>query len=171
MTTRYSTFTGGFGVIVAALGVAGLFISSIPELFVLGVDAVCGILFAAGGIVCSSLLIRDLSQVTNPYLPKKAWAVGLKGISCTDDSTENYKNMALNGLINEGTLTTGDEQYVGVGKDSNDWSEALGQLKGNCQKGMADEIVQFLCFGVAVGLVALGYVRMRKGGKTGGYIA
>lgn len=50
-TTRFSTFTGGFGIIVAALGTAGLFITAIPELVVLGVDAICGFLFAAGGIV------------------------------------------------------------------------------------------------------------------------
>lgn len=51
VTTRYSTFTGGWGMLVALVGVATLFISSAPPLVSMALDALAGLLFAAGGIV------------------------------------------------------------------------------------------------------------------------
>ncbi|KAM7198771.1 Marvel domain containing protein [Rhypophila sp. PSN 637] len=147
-TLRYSTFTGGFGLIVAAIGTAGLFISAIPELVVLGLDALAGLFFIAGGI---------------------AWAIGLKGVSCSltydGSSGAELASAFLNGLINQGTLGTGDNPAVGVGSD--DPYVATDRLMSNCKKGLADEVMQFILVAVAIGLIALGYIRMRKGGKTG----
>ncbi|KAM7214343.1 Marvel domain containing protein [Rhypophila decipiens] len=150
-TLRYSTFTGGFGLIVAAVGTAGLFISAIPELVVLGLDALAGVFFIAGGI---------------------AWAIGLKGFSCSlnaDSPLDQGIAAASCGLINQGTLDVGNGQQVtGVEKDSGgDGYKALDLLMGNCKKGLADEVMQFILVALAIGLIALGYIRMRKGGKTG----
>ncbi|KAM7184676.1 Marvel domain containing protein [Naviculisporaceae sp. PSN 640] len=154
-TTRYSTFTGGFGIIVACVGAAGLFISAIPELIVLGLDALSGILFAAGGI---------------------AWAVGLRGISCSLNdhiSREDWIKTLTNDLINQGTLKVNDGTWYGVQRGTDDADVVSDRLSSNCKKGLADEVFQFLCFVLAVGLIVLGYIRMRKGGKTGGssYVA
>ncbi|KAK4218641.1 marvel domain-containing protein [Rhypophila decipiens] len=148
-TTRYSTFTGGFGLIVAAVGVAGLFISAIPELIVLGLDALAGVFFIAGGI---------------------AWAIGLKGVTCSlnGDSTNNEYIAALNNeLINQGSIDTSEGKGYGVYKDTTDINVAIERLAGNCKKGLSDEVMQFILFAIAIGLIVLGYIRMRKGGKTG----
>jgi hypothetical protein len=37
-----------------------------------------------------------------------------------------------------------------------------------CQKGEADEIIQFIAFGVSMVLLGLGYILMRQGGRGGG---
>jgi hypothetical protein len=50
-TTGYSSFTGGFGVLVAIIGFASLWIEAIPSIIVLGFDGLAAILFACGGIV------------------------------------------------------------------------------------------------------------------------
>jgi hypothetical protein len=51
VTTRYSTFTGGFGMIVCFVGALGLFLSFIPPLVPVVLDGLAGLLFLAGGIV------------------------------------------------------------------------------------------------------------------------
>ncbi|KAK3353687.1 marvel domain-containing protein [Lasiosphaeria hispida] len=145
VTTKYSSFTGGFGILVAAIGVAGLFFDAIPDIVNLALDALAGLLFAAGGI---------------------AWAIGIKGISCT--SEYDADKMLGNGLLNLGTVSAGGQTGYGVGAISDTAEEVFGHLKSNCQKGFADEIISFLSFGVAAGLVGLGYVRMRKGGGSSG---
>lgn len=50
-TTRYSAFTGGFGLAVALFGIVSVFFEAIPALVVMAVDAVSGLLLLAGGIV------------------------------------------------------------------------------------------------------------------------
>ncbi len=142
VTTRYNSFTGGFGIIVGALGLAGLFIDAISDLIIIAVDAVAGILLLAGGI---------------------AWAVGIKGISCGDPAS--YPSMLENGLLNQGKMG----EYYGVFQlDGVDTGEAaFYKLKATCEKGFAAEIIQFLSFGILISLVGVGYIRMRSGGKSG----
>lgn len=141
-TTRYSVFTGAFGMIVAAVGAVGLFLHAIPPLVPMAMDAVSGILFAAGGI---------------------AWAIGLKGISC---KLEDSQKMYDNSLLNEGCVKAKDgTAYCGVLDDINagDVEGLANHLKGNCQKAFTGEIFQFLTFAIAAILVGLGYLTMRKG--------
>ncbi|KAK3319219.1 marvel domain-containing protein [Apodospora peruviana] len=149
VTTKYASFTGGFGIIVCALGVASLWVSAIPDLVVLGIDALAGIFFAAGGI---------------------AWAIGLRGIQCTNE--EQFDKLLDNGLLNQGSVTVNGGTAYGVYKDDTSGEAAWKKLSSNCQKGLADEVFQFLTFGLAVGLLALGYVRMKNGGgtKRSGYV-
>lgn len=64
VTTRYSTFTGGLGIIVGAFGAAGLFLTAIPELVVLALDALAGIFFIAGGIVSDPFSIVQTYLIT-----------------------------------------------------------------------------------------------------------
>ncbi|KAK0714780.1 marvel domain-containing protein [Lasiosphaeris hirsuta] len=144
-TTKYSSFTGGFGILVAGAGVAGLFFDAIPDIVNLALDTLAGLLFAAGGI---------------------AWAIGIKGITCTSDY--DVEKMLYNGLLNLGTISSGGQTGYGVGAISSTDDEVVSHLKSNCQKGFADEIISFLSFGVAAGLVGLGYLRMRKGGSSSG---
>lgn len=50
-TTKYGTFTGGFGLAVAIMGFASAFIDAIPALAVMAADALSGLLLLGGGIV------------------------------------------------------------------------------------------------------------------------
>jgi hypothetical protein len=51
VTTKYSVFTGALGMLVAIFGLASLWVEAIPELVVIGADAVAGLLLLGGGIV------------------------------------------------------------------------------------------------------------------------
>ncbi len=50
VTTRYTTFTGGFGMIVSGIGILSVFVS-VPALVPIGLDGLAGLLFLGGGIV------------------------------------------------------------------------------------------------------------------------
>ncbi|KAK2062632.1 hypothetical protein LY76DRAFT_589226 [Colletotrichum caudatum] len=80
-TTKYGTFTGGFGLAVAILGLAATFIDAIPALIVMAADALSGLLLLGGGI---------------------AFAIGLRGVTCTKDKAVA---MLDNELINGGSVT------------------------------------------------------------------
>jgi len=144
-TTKYSSFTGGFGIIVGAVGLAGLFIDKIPEIATMALDGLASIFFLAGGI---------------------AWAVGLKGFSCDSNSRDDVTKMLDNDLLNRGKIETGIGVTWGVFRDVDTSGEAFKLLEENCKKAFADEIFQFLAFALGLGLIGLGYVRMRKGGST-----
>ncbi|KAK0701618.1 marvel domain-containing protein [Lasiosphaeria miniovina] len=149
-TTKYSSFTGAFGIIVCAVGVARLFIDSVPDIVTLALDGILGVLYLGGGI---------------------AWAVGLKGIQCTNNDDLNAANMLLNPLINQGTFTypNGAIEYGII--DSTDTRDgAWSKLQSSCQKGFSDEIIQFISFAIAIALLGLGYLRMRKGGSGSSYV-
>lgn len=49
--TSFASFTGGFGIVVAAIGVASMFIDAIPTLVPLVVEGLAALFFLAGGIV------------------------------------------------------------------------------------------------------------------------
>jgi len=145
-TTRYSVFTGAFGMIVAFLGLVCLFISAIPALVPMVLDALAGLLLLAGGI---------------------AWAVGLKGVKCDEDHA-----LALydNGLLNEGCISDGkkgDRPICGVYSGDADDRKAFDRLNARCKYAMSDEIIQFILFAVSAILLLLGFLIMRKG-KGGG---
>lgn len=150
VTTRYSTFTGGFGMIVAGVGAVCTFVS-VPELVPIVVDILGALFFLGGGI---------------------AWAYSLKDTA----NCSNYETMIYNPLLNQGTLTVGDQTVVGVaGPEGATVDVVMSRLKSNCQRAQADEVLQFLCFGVGAVLVGLGLLQMRRGGaggrRAGAYVA
>ncbi|KAK1999829.1 hypothetical protein LX36DRAFT_460590 [Colletotrichum falcatum] len=79
-TTKYGTFTGGFGLAVAVLGLASVFIDAIPALVVMAADALSGLLLLGGGI---------------------AFAIGLRGVTCAENKVSA---LAGNELVNGGTV-------------------------------------------------------------------
>ncbi|KAK4130507.1 hypothetical protein BT67DRAFT_215008 [Trichocladium antarcticum] len=148
VTIRYSTFTGGFGMLVGLVGIAALFASFIPEIVPMALDGIAGLLFLAGGI---------------------AWAVGLGNT----DNCKSGDDMLTNGLLNWGSVKAGDQTNYGVYQPNDSAKSLYGRLRANCQRAQADEVLQFISFAVALGLVGLGYLQMRKGGRVrgGGYVA
>lgn len=143
VTTRYSVFTGAFGMIVAAVGAVGIFFEALPALVPMALDAVAGILLAAGGI---------------------AWAIGLKGISC---KLEDSDKMLKNALLNGGCVKAKDgSQFCGVADGAKDVMDVANNLKATCQKAFVGEIFQFLAFALAAILIALGWFIRRRGGSS-----
>jgi len=138
---KYSSFTGAFGIIVSAIGIASLYSTMIPEIAVMVLDALLGIFFLAGGI---------------------AYAVGLKEVSCTDDSAANYLKMRKNPLLNEGSMKIEGIPSYGI-EQRLDGDAIIYGLLSNCKRVLSDEILQFVMFGLAFGFLALGYLRLRKG--------
>lgn len=149
VTTRYSTFTGGFGMIVGGVGVLCTFVSFVPELVPIVLDGLAALFFLGGGI---------------------AWAYGLK-----DSGNCSKPEMIYNPLLNQGSITVGDNTAYGVvGNGDVDAETILNRLKGNCQRAQADEILQFLCFGLGAALLGLGFLQKRRGGgggRAGAYVA
>ncbi|OIW32386.1 hypothetical protein CONLIGDRAFT_678787 [Coniochaeta ligniaria NRRL 30616] len=143
-TTRYSVFTGAFGMIVAFLGLVCLFISAIPAVVPLVLDSLAAILLVAGGI---------------------AFAVGLKGVKCDE---AHGPQMYANDLLNEGCVTIDGDPYCGVlvGADPKS-TQAFDRINTRCKYAMSDEIIQFILFAVCAILLFLGFLIMRKG-KGGG---
>ena len=50
-TINYAAFTGGFGMIAAAAGVAALFIEPLGGLIMAAIDGLASLFFLSGGIV------------------------------------------------------------------------------------------------------------------------
>ncbi|KAK0637092.1 marvel domain-containing protein [Bombardia bombarda] len=147
-TTKYSSFTGVFTILVCFIGVAATFIDAIPPIVTMALDGILGLLLLAGGI---------------------AWAVGLKGISCKNPV--DYLEMLHNGLLNQGSVGSGDDELFGIIPAEGDTHENIfNRLSANCQKGLVDEIFQFIGFGLALVFVALAFVRMRRGGGASNYV-
>ncbi|KAK0645472.1 marvel domain-containing protein [Cercophora newfieldiana] len=145
-TTKYSTFTGGFGTFAAVVGALGLFLESIPDLLNIALDALSAVFFLAGGI---------------------AWAIGFQGIICKSDaSEENARKMIENPLMNMGK----NGQRYGWWDAGNSDDEREKILLSSCQKGFSDEILQFIACGIGLGLIGVGYVRMRRGGLSASYV-
>ncbi|AEO60518.1 hypothetical protein MYCTH_2069908, partial [Thermothelomyces thermophilus ATCC 42464] len=129
VTTRYSTFTGGFGMIVG------------------GVGAILG-------------------------------DCRLRPGSCPDRVGRHARQRAAqHGLLNRGSesFDDGEKGHGVVRPPGNDHAAVERRLRGNCRRAQADEALQFLCFGMAAGLVAIGYLQMRRAGpgrgRTGAYVA
>lgn len=68
-TIKYSVFTGGFGMIICAVGIVAVFFEMIPLLGVLAADALSAIFFLAGGIVSLLFFFRSMLK-TNKTLSK-----------------------------------------------------------------------------------------------------
>lgn len=79
--------------------------------------------------------------------------------------------MLSNGLLNEGSTTADGAQVTGAEVNSQNADQLWNILSGNCQKGFADEIIQFLSFLLAMILIVLGFFAVKKGGSRPSFIA
>jgi hypothetical protein len=95
----------------------------------------------------------------------QAWAVGLKGINCNDLPDSNGSET----LLSEGTTDYNGQTAYGYWQhcETQDTSgkSCLDYLTGRCKKGQADEVIQFIAFGICMVLLGVGFVLMRKGGR------
>lgn len=75
--------------------------------------------------------------------------------------------MLENGLLNRGTVTVDGEKGYGVVRPDDDAEAIARRLRDNCRRAQADQILQFLCFGIAVALVALAFLQKRYAESPG----
>ncbi|KAJ4414255.1 hypothetical protein N0V82_008037 [Gnomoniopsis sp. IMI 355080] len=156
-TTRFSVFVGAFGMIVGALGLVAVFIDRIPSLVPMIADGLGALFFLAGGI---------------------AWAVAMKGQSC---SATSVKQLYGNALLNQGcppnqqtSSTEGPYCYVAGTQKEDGWPLSSlwpNPLKGICEKAFANETFQFVGFASFVILIGLGYLQARRKGSKPTFVA
>ncbi|KAK1983828.1 marvel domain-containing protein, partial [Colletotrichum cereale] len=142
-TTKYGTFTGGFGLAVAILGLASAFVDAVPALVVMTADALSGLLLLGGGI---------------------AFAIGLRGVTCDPKTKDEVNALMYNVLINGGAVDQdGNIQHP-------DMTDGL--LLGNCKKATADQAMQFVTFGLAMTTIVLVFLVWKndRGSKGGAYV-
>lgn len=140
--------------IVGAVGLVALWIEKIPSLVPIVADGLAALVFVAGGI---------------------AWAVGMKGQTCTLSSLQKLYD---NPLLNQGCQpedSKGERYCYVAGKQTEDpwpleniWPNPM---KGVCQKAFANEAFQFLGFAGAVILIILGFLAMRNRGSKSKFVA
>ena len=104
------------------------------------------------------------NQLTDLY-PIQAYAVGLKGVSCTEDTYANGMAILHNPLVNEGQTTIAGQPWWGIldGMDVTKEDMVTKVIFGRCKQLLSDESLQFVLFVLAIGFLALGYLRLRKG--------
>lgn len=142
-TTAYSSFVGGFGMLVALIGFASLFVELLQGIIMLVLDGLASIIFLAGGL---------------------AVAIGLRGVSCST-SDSGQLSMYQNSLVNTGCHGEVPhlQCWVNYQYFNND-SGAVDHLKGRCQMDEADSAFMFLGFIICLGLLAHTFW---FGGRTG----
>lgn len=143
--------------IVGALGLVAIFIDRIPSLVSLVADGLGALFFLAGGI---------------------AWAVAMKGQSCTEAS---LKKLYSNALLNQGcppnqdlSSDEGPYCYVAGKQEKDGWPLTdlwPNPLKGLCQKAFANETFQFVGFASLVILIALGFLQAKRKGSKSAFVA
>lgn len=66
--TAFSSFAGGFGILISLVGLASLWIDKIPKIFVMAADGLASVFFLAGGIVSTTPPTPDRIPLPPHYL-------------------------------------------------------------------------------------------------------
>ncbi|KAL4804631.1 marvel domain-containing protein [Aspergillus unguis] len=134
--TEYAAFCGGFGIVVALVGIASLFISSLEGIATLALDGISALAMLAGGIT---------------------YAVMLRKADCGD--ADDY-DTATNKLISGGCKgITDDGRWVACHYSGD-------KLKSRCISARADTAFMFISFVACVAIVGWGFVMRRGRGNV-----
>jgi len=149
------------------VGLIALFVEAVPIFLVAGLEAVSGLLLLGGGIVRQALPQLCASRFTAAN-HSQAFAIGLRGVSCslTDDAAFD-RTLNCN-LINQGSTTVGGTTGYGIGiPESDDKNVYTDRLLGNCKKATVDEAFQFVACGFVLLTLFLCYLFLRNGRPSG----
>ncbi|KAK8035832.1 hypothetical protein PG991_001905 [Apiospora marii] len=136
----FSSFAGGLALIACLIGVAGLWVTSIPDLVTMALDGVSAVIYLVAGII----LTKALKSVS----------------SCTsEDATSRADNRITNFGCQVNDLEH-DARCQDLYRDSKDPSMA------RCQRAVTDYSFEYIGFILCVAMVFLGYVLARRGGST-----
>ncbi|EJT80118.1 hypothetical protein GGTG_00122 [Gaeumannomyces tritici R3-111a-1] len=138
--TSFASFTGGFGVFAAAVGIAAIFFEAIPSLVPLALDGLSALFFLAGGI---------------------ALTMAMKDVSCT--STANGQDLVryLNKILNGGCYTPDN---CGVNEGFRRSEDLVNELKGRCVRVQADFSFQYIAFVAALACLVVTFLSVRRSG-------
>lgn len=142
--TSFASFTGGFGLVVAAIGIAAIFIDAIPTLVPLVAEALASLFFLAGGI---------------------ALAIAMKGVSCdggfdTQAALDRFSNKILNG-----GCPTSKRCYATGNESPSSPDEVNDSLKSRCVRTQADFAFQFIALFAALGALAMTFIASKRSGS------
>lgn len=70
-------------------------------------------------------------------------------------------------LLNRGSISVGSDVRYGIVEPGDDQVAVFNKLRGGCQRGTAEEALQFIAFGVAIGLIGIGYLTWKRGASMG----
>ncbi|KAJ5116738.1 hypothetical protein N7456_001086 [Penicillium angulare] len=125
--TGYAAFTGALGIVVALIGIAALWVSSLSGIIVWVLDGVTSLALLIAGII---------------------YAVALKGVSCSDPVGAWDNKIISGGCIH-------DDYYGKICSDRSDSGDHLGTIRSRCKRAEADCAFMFLAFAAcACALVA-----------------
>lgn len=146
-----------FSIIAGSLGLIAVFIDRIPSLVPMIADGFGALFFLAGGI---------------------AWAVAMKGQTCTEAS---LRKLYDNAILNQGcppnqkvSSNEGPYCYVAGDQKADGWPLTdlwPNPLKGLCQKAFANETFQFVGFASFVILIGLGFLQAKRKGSKPSFVA
>ncbi|KAL8392373.1 hypothetical protein RB595_002530 [Gaeumannomyces hyphopodioides] len=138
--TSFASFTGGFGVFAAAVGIAAVFLEAIPSLVPLALDGLSALFFLAGGI---------------------ALTMAMKGVSCTSAGQGEDNQRYLNKILNGGCYRPGD---CGVSEGMRSTDDIINELKSRCVKAQADFSFQYIAFVAALACLVVAFLSLRRSG-------
>lgn len=138
--TSFASFTGGFGVFAAAIGIAAIFLEAIPSLVPLALDGLSALFFLAGGI---------------------ALTMAMKDVSCTAAGQEQDNQRYLNKILNGGCYRLGD---CAVREGMRNTEELISELKGRCVRAQADFSFQYIAFVAALACLVMTFLSLRRSG-------
>ena len=138
--TSFASFTGGFGVFAAAVGIAAIFLEAIPSLVPLALDGLSALFFLAGGI---------------------ALTMAMKGISCTSTGGEEDSIRYLNKILNGGCYTT---TRCAITEGMRNSEDVANELKSRCVRAQADYSFQYIAFIAALACLVVTFLSVRRSG-------
>jgi len=140
-TTGYGAFVGAFTIIAGIIGVVAIFATALPEIISWAVDALAALFLLAGGI---------------------AFAVGLKGTSCSKVNTALVQNDLLNcGYLGSKKGTNGGPTCTG----SNDASKILAAVQSRCRQATADEAFLWMTLVITIAALVVSFLSRGRGSR------
>ncbi|KAK8874981.1 hypothetical protein PGQ11_005495 [Apiospora arundinis] len=148
--TGFSSFAGGFGLLTTLVGLAALWVDSIPGVATMIADGLAAVIY----LVAGSILANAMKPVP----------------SCTtmDDTAKFYRGS--NKILNTGCGDSADV-WICDPNDTTLQNEVGNSITPRCQRAVTDYSFEYLSFTLCTIMVILGYVLARRGGSRSPTVA
>ncbi|KAH8646265.1 marvel domain-containing protein [Xylariales sp. PMI_506] len=142
--TGFSSFAGAFGIIVAVIGIAALFVERLPGMLTMITDGLASVFFLAGGI---------------------ALAIAMKNTPCSSNDTAAAVARFENKILNGGCDDIGCYAGGSFGSDALD-SSTQNSLKGRCTRAEIDFAFEFIAMIFTLGALVSTFLIRKSAGKA-----
>ncbi|KAK8050710.1 hypothetical protein PG994_012440, partial [Apiospora phragmitis] len=140
----FSSFAGAFAMVACLVGVAGLWVNSIPGVVTMAMDGIAAVVYLVGGIILTSAL-----KVVS---------------SCSAISDEAQISIGSNKLLTVGCTTANYGSNPSCSELQVDDPKKDPSIS-RCQRAVTDYAFDYFGFTLYVAMVFLGYVLARRGGS------